>query len=146
MKHTLAGEIIGVLDSFFWWRYSEKLDGQFATPEIEILLGRDIPPMEDCEYECKVTTKVATGMVDVPFSPFAIPGPQWHKNHASMEIKVLSKDEVRVRFEGDTWSFRSNFSALNVPGRYETPSGEALPDGISLQEKKKACYVRIIKE
>ena len=144
VKHALAGEIIAVLDTFFWWRYSDKLDGQFATPEIEILLGRDIPPMNDGEYDCKVTTEVAIGMVDVPFSAFAIPGPQWHKKHASVEIKVLNKDEVRVRFEGDTWSFRSNFNALNVPGRYEDPSGQALPDDISVQEKKRACYVRII--
>ena len=30
--------------------------------------------------------------------------------------------------------------------RYETPSGDPLPDNFSFEEKKKACYVRIIKK
>ena len=63
-----------------------------------------------------------------------------------MTIQSLSKDEVRVRFEGDTWSFKSNFTKLGVPGRYETSDGVRLSDDPSLLEKKRAFFVRIIKK
>ena len=113
---------------------------------MRIQTGQGVTLTEGCEYECAVTVNEAGGnKVDVPFSPLAIPGPAWSKRHASVSIKAFSDDEVHVRFEGDTMSFRANFSELNVPGRYENASGEALPEEISLQEKKKAFYVRIIK-
>ena len=82
--------------------------------------------------------------VTVPFSPLAIPGPAWSKMHASVKIEVVDDNEVQVRFEGDTISFRSNFGALGVPGRYETSNGAPLPEDMGVEQKKKASYVRII--
>ena len=113
---------------------------------MSIIKGPGLTLSEDCEYECRIVVADVAGKVDVPFSPLTIPGPAWSKRHAFVSIHVLSEHEVQVRFEGDTYSFRSNFSALGVPGRFETPSGEPLPDDISLQEKKKAFFVRIIKK
>ena len=146
VKLRLAGKVIEAFDSFFWWRYENNIGGTFPVPEMTIVKGTGITLSEDCQYDCRVTVKDAVDRVDVPFSPLAIPGPAWSKRHASVKMIVLSADEVHVRFEGDTMSFRSNFSALGVPGRYETSSGAALSDDISLQEKKNAFYVRIIKK
>ena len=61
-----------------------------------------------------------------------------------MTIEVVDVNEVQVRFEGDTISFRSNFGALGVPGRYETSNGAPLPEDNGVEQKKKASYVRII--
>ena len=63
-----------------------------------------------------------------------------------MTIQSLSDEEVRVRFEGDTWSFKSNFASVNVPGRYETSDGAPLAKNASQLAKKKAFFVRIIKK
>ena len=63
-----------------------------------------------------------------------------------MTIKSLSNTEVRVRFEGDTWSFTSNFATVNVPDRYEMSDGAPLAENASQLEKKKAFFVRIIKK
>ena len=63
-----------------------------------------------------------------------------------MTITSLSDTEVRVRFEADTWSFKSNFATVNVPGRYEMSDGTPLADSTSQLEKKKAFFVRIIKK
>ena len=63
-----------------------------------------------------------------------------------MTIRSLSDEEVCVRFEGDTWSFKSNFANVNVPGRYEMSDGTPLAENASQLEKKKAFFVRIIKK
>ena len=52
--------------------------------------------------------------------------------------------EVQVRFEGDTISFRFNFTSLGVPGRYETANGEPVAEDMTMEQKKSASYVRII--
>ena len=65
-----------------------------------------------------------------------------------MTIRSLSDEEVCVRLEGDTWSFKSNFANVNVPGRYETSDGAPLPANTSQLEKKKnkGFYVRVIRK
>ena len=110
-----------------------------------IVKGLGITPSQGCQYECEVVVQDGSARVDAPFSPLRIPGPAWSKRHASVKMHVLTENTVQVRFEGDTISFRSKFGALGVPGRYETSNGAPLPDDISLEEKKKASYVRIIK-
>ena len=66
----------------------------------------------------------------MPFSPLAIPAPAKYFQkvpsamHAYVKMHVLSEHMVHIRFEGDTFSFRSNFKALGVPGRYETADVE----------------------
>ena len=50
-------------------------------------------------------------------------------------------------FEGDTWSFKSNFANVNVLRRYETSDGAPLPANTSqLEKKKKGFYVRVIRK
>ena len=146
VKLQLAGKLVEVLDSFFWWRHAGKIGGVFPAPKIALLKGRDIALSTDCEYECDMAVENAPTRVDVPFSPLAIPGPAWSKKHASVKIEHVSDDFVQVRFEGDTISFRANFATVGVPGRYETPDGDPLPEDMSLEQKKSASFVRIIKK
>ena len=53
--------------------------------------------------------------------------------------------ELRIRFQGDTYSFRNNFVSLGVYGRFETQNGEPLPEDAPHDEKKRGMFVRIIK-
>jgi len=144
VKLGCTGAIVDVLDSFFWWRYEKGIGGNFPKPRVAILKGLGITLSQDSKYECEVEVENGGARVTVPFSPLAIPGPAWSKMHASVKIEVLSDNEVHVRFEGDTISFRSNFSALSVPGRYETSNGTPLPEEMNMEQKKSASYVRII--
>ena len=144
VKLGRTGAIVDVLDSFFWWRYEKGIGGNFPKPRVSVLKSPDITLSKNSTYECDVEVLIGGARVNVPFSPLAIPGPAWSKMHASVKIEVLSDNEVHVRFEGDTISFRSNFSALSVPGRYETSNGTPLPEEMSMEQKKSASYVRII--
>lgn len=146
VKLRLVKEVIEALDSFFSWRQKHNIGGLFPDPEMMIVKGVGVALPAGSEYDCKVVIRDTADKVVQPFSPLAIPGPAWSKRHADVKLQALSEHEVQVRFEGDTLSFRSNFGALGVPGRYETPSGEPLPDDLTLQDKKKACFVRIIKK
>ena len=99
--------------------------------------GTGVTLSQDCQYECKVVVEEVGARVARPFSPLQIPGPAWSKRHAAVKMHVLTENTVQVRFEGDTISFRSQFGALGVPGRYETQHGAPLGDDISLEEKKR---------
>ena len=145
VKLHLAGKVIEVLDSFFWWRHEMQVGGIFPAPEVIIVKGTGVTLTQDCQYECTVVIEDGGARVARPFSPLQIPGPAWSKRHACVKMRVLTENTLEVRFEGDTISFRSQFSTLAVPGRYESQHGEPLEDEISLEEKKKASYVRIIK-
>ena len=144
VKLGRTGTIVDVLDSFFWWRHEKGIGGIFPKPKIAILKGLGITLSQDSKYECEVEVEEGGARVTVPFSPLAIPGPAWSKMHASVKIEVLGDTEVQVRFEGDTISFRSNFGALSVPGRYETSNGTPLAEEMSMEQRKAASYVRII--
>ena len=134
-----------MLDCFIRWRYESKSGGEFPVPEMTIAKGPGITLSEGYQYACSVTVQDVLGTVVTLFSPLAIPGPAWSKRHASVTIESLNAKEVRVRFEGDTWSFKSNFANVNVPGRYEMSDGTPLAENASQLEKKKAFFVRIIK-
>jgi hypothetical protein len=112
---------------------------------IEVTNATGIPLETDKrQYECKVTWRVVKPALS-PFNPFTIPGPSWLKLHATATIELLEGENVTVRFEGDTLTYKSNFSELKVPGRYEDTTGSAIADDASDDDKKKALYVRIIK-
>ena len=113
--------------------------------EIQIAYCVEADIGKDADYECSINVSNHATRVDIPFTPLAIPGHSWKKLHAEVAFEVLSDHELKVRFQGDTYSFRENFSALNVPARYERPNGEPLPEDAPSEEKKQCTYVRIIK-
>ena len=145
MKLKATGKIVEVFDTYFAWRQRHGIGGIFPTVQIEIMKGAGVQLATDVNYECTITVKEVAARVDIPFGPFAIPSPAWSKKHATLKVQELNDEELTVRFEGDTYSFRSNFMALGVPGRYETANGDPLPADASMDEKKKSSYVRIIK-
>jgi len=144
VKLGRAGALVEALDSFFWWRYEKSIGGTSPKPRVSLLKSSDTTLSQDVTYECDVEVQMGGARVNVPFSPLSIPGPAWSKMHASVKIEALNDNEVHVRFEGDTISFRANFTALGVPGRYETSNGSPLLDEISAEQRKSSSYVRII--
>ena len=63
----------------------------------------------------------------------------------SISITKLSANTVKVRFEGDTWSFRPQFSLCGIHGRFENSDGQVVPSTATQEEKRNADYVRLIK-
>ena len=43
----------------------------------------------------------------------------------------LNEDEVKIRFVGDTLTFKAGFNAWQVPGRYESTEGNILAEDAS---------------
>ena len=80
-----------------------------------------------------------------PFDMFSVPSASWLKIYPAVSFEKLSSVTLKVRFEGDTWSFRSRFNAVGIPGRYEDSDGMVIPSTADDAEKKNASYVRIIK-
>jgi len=76
---------------------------------------------------------------------FSVPSVSWLKVFPEVSITKLSPATAKVRFGGDTWSFRSQFTECGIPGRYEDSGGHVLPSTAGLEEKKSAEYVRLIK-
>ena len=133
-----------MLDSYFWWRHIEQIGGVFPPPKIAILKAHDITLSTVDNFLCGVVIDNGPTRVTVPFSPLAIPGPTWSMEHACVKIEGENDNQVQIRFGGDTYSFRANFAALGVTGRWETPDGEHLPDEGRLTKTKCATYVYAI--
>ena len=76
---------------------------------------------------------------------FSVPSVSWLKVFPGVSITKQNPNTVRVRFGGDTWSFKSQFSECAIPGRYEDSDGKVVPSTASLDEKKSAEYARHIK-
>ena len=83
-----------------------------------------------------------------PQSPFSIPSAAWTKLFPIVDFTALTDTSVKIRFEGETLSFLKNFNAYKIPGRYEDAEGKGLLNAEleNAEVKKKAFYVRIIKE
>ena len=146
VKFKVVSKVIEVFDSYFAWRQAKNVHGSYPDVKIHISSGIGLQLSTEVEYECNIVVTEVGKRVDVPFSPFAIPGPAWSKQHAEMTFEVLNQNELRIRFQGDTYSFRNNFSSLGVPGRYEKQNGEPLPDDAKHEEKKQGSFVRLIKK
>jgi hypothetical protein len=69
---------------------------------------------------------------------FSVPSVSWLKVFPEVSITKQSPDTVKVRFRGDTWSFKSQFFECGIPGRYEDSDGKVVPSTASLDEKKSA--------
>ena len=93
-------------------------------------------------YECTVTWKTKSPN---PFDMSSATSVLWLKVFPEVSITKLSPATVKVRFGGDTWSFRSQFTECGIPGRYEDSDGHVLPSTASQEEKQSAGYVRLIK-
>jgi hypothetical protein len=76
---------------------------------------------------------------------FSVPSASWKKVFPSVSITKLSANTVKVRFEGDTWSFRSQFNQCGIHGRFENSDGQVVPSTATQEEKRNADYVRLIK-
>ena len=145
VKLQLVSKVIEVFDSYFAWRYENQIGGAFPEVEVHISNGTGVKFSSEEEYECKIVIEEVEKKVIVPFGPLAIPGHAWSKLHAEIRFEVLNKTELRIRFQGDTYSFRNNFVSLGVYGRFETQNGEPLPEDAPHDEKKRGMFVRIIK-
>ncbi len=55
----------------------------------------------------------------------------------------LSTSTVKMRFEGDTDTFRAGFIRCSIPGRYEDKDG-GMVDESSAESRTGLVYVRII--
>ena len=145
MKVSAMLQWVDVMDTYLAWRQREAKHGDYPPFVIEVTNATGIPlETDERQYECKATWRVVNAAAS-PCNLSTIPGPSWLKLHAAATIELLEGENVQVRFEGDTLTYKSNFSELKVPGRYEDTTGSALSDDASDDDKKKALYVRIIK-
>jgi hypothetical protein len=140
-------QVVAFLDSFLAWRHRTGHDGDF--PEVLLTIknatGRDIN-LTGIPYETTVTVEQTQGDLSIPCQIFTVPGPSWTKLHPHVLFEKIDEKNMKIRFEGETWTFKGPFHTHKIPGRYEKKDGTLLPEDASDTEKRSATYVRIIKK
>ena len=93
----------------------------------------------DTVYECTVKWKNESPS---PFGVFSVPSASWRKVFPSISITKLSAETVSIRFEGDTWSFKTQFSQCGIHGRFENSDGQVVPlNGNSRREEERCSFM-----
>ena len=143
MKQSAVITYVEYMDTYNFWRQQESMGGVYPSVEMNITNGTGFTYHEGLSaYECKV---IWTNESPSPFDVFSVPSSSWLKIFPEVTITKISAASVKVRFGGDTWSFRSKFTERGIPGRYEDSDGQMVPSTASPEEKKNADYVRLIK-
>ena len=144
VKSSCVVDFIDLLDTFCNWRKANNVGGEFPNITLEVNNATGMVfDVEGKEYDCAVTWQVAEAKVQLGI--FKVPSPVWTLLYPVIEIQKLDSSEAKVRFEGDTLTFKGRFSDHGVPGRHEDASGNALPADATDEAKRAATYVRIIK-
>jgi hypothetical protein len=144
MKVSAMGVFVDIFETYLAWRLRSNRYGPYPAITIDVYNSTNAEvEVKAGTYECAVIWHKAEATSAIPFGPFAIPGPAWSKLHAAVEIHAIGDTVVKMRFVGDTLLFKHNFTAINIPGRYEDGRGNAfLPEKTDKTEK---TYVRVIK-
>jgi hypothetical protein len=146
MKQSAVITYVDYMDTYLFWRQQGKKGGVYPDVEMNITnctgVTLDMRDPNDRPYECTITWKTES---PGPFDVFSVPSVSWLKVFPEVSITKLSAATVKVRFGGDTWSFRSQFTNLGIPGLYENSDGQVVPSTASQEEKRSAEYVRLIK-
>ena len=108
---------------------------------VEIVNCTGIPyelPAVDLETEMHVVPKATGGQ----YSVFVAASPHWTFMYPAVKISVKEATVITVAFAGDTLTFKETFVDFQIPGRYETRTGEAIPENAPTGVKREGQFVR----